>query len=226
MRIFGTLVAAFCAIACSSKYSPPTGGDDDGSNMDQPDAGPIMPPEPDAPPAPKPYPEGPYGTGQGDTIDNLAWEGYSDTTADTDADPFNEAPHTVTLEEFYAERDPGAKILLVSSEAGWCGPCQEEAAELPAFAAEWTPKGVRFLTAMLENSSGGPASVAYAKTWGDAFDLTTPVVADPDAKMDPYFVDNGIPFNLFIETKTMTIVAKMSGFDRNEAEAIFNAHME
>jgi thiol-disulfide isomerase/thioredoxin len=219
MKLF--MFAIGIATACSSKYSPTPPSTDDDPEVD---AGPVV--MPDAEPQPKPYPSGPYGTGSGDTIVNLSWQGYADTDVDTDTDPFNENPHAVTLEDFYAERDSGSKILLVTNSAGWCGACQEEAAELADFAAKWVPQGVRFLTAMIENGSGSPASVAFAKSWGVNFGLTTPVVADPDVLLDPYYVDNGIPFNLFIETKTMTIVSKMSGFDSTEAEQIFRAHVD
>jgi hypothetical protein len=79
---------------------------------------------------------------------------------------------------------------------------------------------------MLENASGSPAPVAYAKTWGTTFGLATPVVADPSLTLYPYYAGGGIPFNIFIETETMKIVAKMNGFDKAQAEAIFNAHVQ
>jgi thiol-disulfide isomerase/thioredoxin len=217
-------LASIFFAACATKYSPSPAGDDD---VDPPPPTEVDAPvaEIDGAPVPKPYPAGPYGTKTGDTIDNLTWQGFSDTPADEDGDPFNETAHAVTLESFFAERDPGSKILMITSSAGWCGPCQEEASHMRALAEEWGPKGVRFMTAMMENASGSPASVNYAKTWGTNFDLLTPVVADPQVILDPYFVDNGIPFNLFIDTTTMKIVSKMSGFDRAEAEAIFNDHV-
>ncbi len=211
--------------ACSTKYSPapPSGGDDVDDDV-SPDAGTA--PTPDSPPAIVPYPEGPYGTATGATIQNLFWQGFADSDADADDDPFNEPAKEISLEDFFSERNPGSKILVLTNSASWCGACQEEASEMPAFVAEWMPKGVRFMTGMIENSSGGPASLNTAKSWGQNFDLTTPVVADPEVILDPYYTSNGIPFNLFIDTRTMKIIGKMSGYDSSEAEAIINAHLD
>ncbi len=222
---FGLLLTVWGG--CAAKYEPPADEEVDGA-VAEPDAAASdvdAAPGPDAPP-PRAYPAGPYGTATGRVIVNLAWQGFRDTGADADHDPFNEAAHTVSLEDYFVGRDPGSRLLIITSSAGWCAACQEEATHMPGMAAEWSPRGVRFLTAMLEDEAGRPCPIAFAREWGLDFDLTTDVVADPQALLDPYYSSNSIPFNLFIETDGMTIVRKMHGWDDDVAEGIFDAYAD
>ena len=228
-RVSG-LFAAAVALALFGACSSDSPGDDDTSNPNPPTAGTPDAGQPNTDPPPDPnaadYPPGPYGTTKGSVISNRSWVGYMDTDVDTDDDPFNEPPHKIALSDFYRPKHPDSRLLVMIQSAGWCGPCQDEAAHLPSMAAEWYPQGVRFLTAMLEDQNGSPCDTDFALDWGQTFDLTTAVVADPTGKLDPYYFENGIPFNLFIDTRTMTIVDKMSGWDQSEAESIFAAYTD
>jgi thiol-disulfide isomerase/thioredoxin len=206
MRVSGLLAAAVSLAlfgACSSDSS----GDDDMSNPDPnpvtPDPGPNMnPPDQNAPD----YPPGPYGTTKGAVISNRSWVGYMDTDADADDDPFNEPPHKISLSDFYRPKHPESRLLVMIQSAGWCGPCQEEASKLPQVAAQWWPRGIRFMTAMWQDEAGMPGSPEYAKVWGTMFHQHTPVVADPDDLAGGEFGGEGIPFFILVDTKTMTIV--------------------
>jgi hypothetical protein len=196
-------------LACAGDTPPPEPGTPDAATVQPgtPDAGTVQPGAPDAgAPAEKLYPQGPYGTTIGSVIKNYEWQGYLDTVADADGDPFNEAPHGVDLADFYTGNDPSSRLLLVILSAGWCGPCQEEASTMPPITSMWWPKGIRFVTLMWQNPDGSNGTTDYSKTWGAQFHLNTPVVADPDSPEANDFGVEGIPYFILVDTKTMKIV--------------------
>lgn len=215
-------LAGLALSACAGEAPPGSSPLGDGDPIDagpaapRPDARPgepPPPPPPDAAPALPAYPPGPYGIGVGDVVADLHWQGYADTAADGDSDHYNEPARTVYLHELYAGHDAAAKVILVTANAGWCGPCQEEASRLPAIAAQYAPQGVRILSALFEDDYGAPADVAFALTWGETFDLTTPTVADPGFTLEAYGAGAGIPLAIYVDARTMTILTVESGFD-------------
>jgi hypothetical protein len=220
-----TLVLALAACA-GDVPGPGTGDDDSTTNPGAPDAGPVTNPgAPDAAPTPPPtandYPPGPYGVTKGAVISNRKWMGYMDTDADADKDPFNEPAHMISLADFYRGNHPDSHLLLMIQSAGWCGPCQEEAAHLPEVSAPWLTKHIRFMTAMWQNPDGSPGSTDYAREWGTMFHQNTPVVADPDDLAGGEFGGDGIPFFILIDTKTMTIVDFPWGSDLGDVYQMY-----
>jgi thiol-disulfide isomerase/thioredoxin len=220
--------AAWLSSACVGTVpDEPNAGDDGDDEADPPDAAPVAPdaaPVPDAAPEPAAYPSGPYGTRVGSVIENLAWMGYRD--GDGNGDPFDEDAREVTLEEFFSGRDPDAKIILINSAAGWCGPCQEEAPILRGLHNEYDGRGVRILSAIFETTSGSPAGVSYARTWGTTFNLPFAMVADPSDLLGPYYVENAVPMNMFVDAETMEIVEVYHGFDSQYTRSIFDAYVD
>ena len=170
------------------------------------------------------YPSGPYGNGEGDVIENLGWMGYIDSDIDSDDDPFNEPARMILLEEFFIGQDAHAKVIMINSSAGWCGSCQEEASQLPSLRDQYFAGGARFITAMFEDSSGSPASVGYAKSWGEFFDLDFPTVADPQDDLGPFYQESSVPMNMFIDAETMTIIDIHHGFSGSYARQILDAY--
>jgi thiol-disulfide isomerase/thioredoxin len=192
--------------------NPPPPPGPDGGVTPTPDAY-VPPPPPDAYVPPVQYPPGPYGTNEGSVIANLTWTGYIDTDADGDSDPFNESPTTIKLEDFYVGFDPGARIIMINSSAGWCGACQDEAPSLVQLNTSHGPRGARFITALFEDTNSWPADTNFAKTWGEWYDLTFPTVADPDDLLGPYYEDSTVPMNILIDASDMTIIDIHHGFD-------------
>lgn len=197
----------------------------DGGLTPVPDAY-VPPPTPDAYVPPVEYPSGPYGTSEGAVIANLSWSGYADTDADSDDDPFNESPTTVSLQDYYVGFDPGARIILVNSSAGWCGSCQDEASSLRQLDASYRSRGARFVTALFEDSSSYPADTNFAKTWGQWYDLTFPVVADPEDKLGPYYEDSTVPMNILIDASDMSIIDIHHGFDYYYTQQILDTYCD
>ena len=176
-----------------------------------PDAG--GPGTPDAGPQQRTYPQGPYGLNMGDVMQDRKWMGYADTAADTDIDPFNEPPHEISLADYYTPNNPKSRVVVLIQSAGWCGPCQEEAAQLPGVSATWQPKGVTFITLMWQNPDQTPGTTDYSKEWGTMFHQDTPVVADPNDFAGVPFGNQGIPFLVMIDAKTMKIISFPDGPD-------------
>ena len=198
--------------ACSTSVAPEDPGDPDPADAGDPptsiDAGSTTPGEPDAAPSADPaYPPGPYGTTIGAIAPNTKFQGYIDSDADADSDPFNEPPREISFADFYTGNDPAARLLFIDQSAGWCGPCREEASLLPAVAAEWQHRGIRFLTALVQTESGDPGTIEFARSWGQEFVLTTPVVADPDDLAGAPFGAPAYPFYILIDTKDMKVVS-------------------
>jgi hypothetical protein len=179
-------------------------------------------------PAPLTYPVGPYGTKTGSVIANLSFNGYRDSDADADSDPFNEPPIGISLDDFFTgpRGDPAAKILLITESAGWCGVCQDEAAQMAGITPTYMAKGARFMTAMFEDDQGNKPGVEYAKTWGDYFNTPHPVVVDPQNLLLPYYLENAVPLNMFVDPETMTIVEVHHGFDMAYTRSILDQYVD
>lgn len=231
-------------MACVGKVDDPGGGGGGEDTMDaavasQPDAAPIpntpdaaplpppdaAPPPPDAPPAVT-YPPGPYGNSEGDVIKALSWSGYVDSDADTDNDPFNEPVTTVSLEDFYQGFDPGARIILINASAGWCSVCQDEAQSLRNINTEYFSRGGRIITALFQDTNGYAADTDFAKTWGEYFELTSAVVADPNDLLSPYYLEDTVPLNIFVDASNMVIVEVHHGFDDSTTRQIFESYVD
>lgn len=186
----------------------------------------VPPSPPDAYVPPAQYPPGPYGTNEGSVIAELSWSGYVDSDADSDNDPFNESPTTISLRDYYVGFDPGARVILLNSSAGWCGACQEEAASLKQLDSSYRSRGARFIMAMFEDTNGSAADTNFAKTWGEWFDLAFPVVADPQDKLGPYYQDSSVPMNILIDASDMTIIDIHHGFDYYYTQQVLNTYCD
>ena len=218
-------------------YDPPPGeadagpaGNPDASPPGPPDATPpgppdayVPPPPPDA--APPAYPTGPYGYSVGSTIANLSWSGYVDG-ADSDSDPFNESARTFELEEYFVGTDPGARIIIINASAGWCGSCQEEMPELQGLHQSYRARGLRGVSALFEDTNGYAADEAFARTWGDTFNLSFATVADPSDTLAPYYQEDSVPMNLFVDASNMKIVDVFHGFDETHFRQVLDAYAD
>ena len=197
--------------------APPPPGDVDSGTAPATDSGaPPPPPATDSGGAPSPpadtapppatgdYPSGPYGLSVGSVIPNLSLNGYRGGTGTWGA---------LKLAEYY---DPtgsrGAKGLLITVSAAWCGPCQEEAKDLvDMFSASYKARGAKFLTAMIENTSRNPATQTTVDSWIKMAGTNFDIVADPSAQL--LKSGAGLPFNLVVDPRTMKVTKSWSGSD-------------
>lgn len=168
------------------------------------EAAPPPPGDGGAPAPPSAYPSGPYGFGVGAIYPDVSFSGYVAAKA-----PWT----TVATRDFY---DPagkrGLKAVLIVVSAAWCGPCRDEAKDLPTLNAKYAPQGVRFLEIVVQDTDGSGATQSTIDAWIAYAGLDTDVVADADEKSLPK-ASTGLPFNLLVDARTMKVVQSWSGAD-------------
>jgi len=151
------------------------------------------------------YPAGPYGTSSGKIIDpNLTWDGYRED---------QDQVATISIQEYFdCDGTKGINAVLITQGAIWCSACKAEASEFNSLIANgWAQKGIRVLSLIIEDNYQNPATVKHAKQWKDYFKAKGWAVA-----ADPKFTfassgSNGLPTVLFVDPRTMKIVAKTQG---------------
>lgn len=185
---------------------PPDAGTllDEAGNPIDPDAGAVD--QPDTAPPPCPYPPGPYGIVQGKTLSpTFSWNGYvkgSNTVATlTPADIFD------------CDGKKGINAILIDESATWCGPCNQEAADLPMAMQTWSAQGVTIVTLMVENLQHKPADTSTALAWVKQYNLSplANVMADPDFSFASA-PSVGLPMNILVDPRTMRIVNVIQGY--------------
>lgn len=154
------------------------------------------------------YPAGPYGDDQGSVAADRCFRGWlaPAKTAHTEA-----ALQDISLGSFYDPKGEKYEILLVNTAAVWCSVCKTEHQTLPDDYKELAPRGLAIVSALFQNSTGGPASLADLTTWVEAFDVPYPMVLDPDYQLGDYAAASTAPLNLVVDARTMRILDKFIG---------------
>jgi hypothetical protein len=158
------------------------------------------------------YPTGPYGRDVGTTIQNFKFTGFSNPlAANYVADETSIV--TLRLSDYYnPDGNPEKPVaLLVNASARWCSVCQEEAKQSMIHYHDWRAKGVEFVTAIFENEDSEPAQFTDIEYWGARFKIEYPLVLDPKLSLGVFFDRSASPFNMIIDTRTMTIVFAEEG---------------
>ena len=206
MALGVAVTASLAFLGCAEEEYAPTFAADSGQGVLAEDA----------------YPEGPYGIELGETLPDLQFYGYVDSTVELHtgykvislADFYNP-----TGNELYAEGSlfpagaPKPKALMITSPAMWCQPCQYEAdVLLPPRYAQYKPLGGEFLAVMADNGAGtAAANLTNLDYWAGKYDVNYPIVVDPDYSLGPAFQDLAFPANFIIDTRTMRIVVAIVG---------------
>jgi len=155
------------------------------------------------------YPAGPYGLAEGDIIQDLAFV----------------LPDGGELRLSDIRNVPGAKLLMVSTSAGWCTACIEEQPKLQNFYEVYGPDGLQVMVSLFEDINYNPATEGLAKQWKAQYDLDIWIVADPDFVWDAYYDSSLTPMNMIVRLEDMIILYLKTGFDESTVEAIINASL-
>jgi hypothetical protein len=151
------------------------------------------------------YPPGPYGTTAGAIVDpTLTWQGYL---------PGSSAVATLRASDLFdCDGSKGINALVFDDSAAWCGSCQQEAQDLEGqMTSTWLAQGVSFVTLLGQDESENPATTATASTWQSTYGLAhVAVVADPN--MTFVQPSGGLPTNVLVDPRTMTIVSNTEGY--------------
>lgn len=95
-------------------------------------------------------------------------------------------------------------VVVVNFWASWCVPCRREAPILEAFARRWDGGGVRVVGILYGDTLGA------ARSFRDEFDLTYPLVDDPDGATAVAYGITGVPETFVIDSGGV-VVARIIG---------------
>jgi peroxiredoxin len=83
-------------------------------------------------------------------------------------------------------------VIDIQTGSMWCPGCQTEAARLNEQYATWQDQGFVILSILAEDVHGEPVTAEALQAWVDTYDLTTPVLGDPDGHViHRYFTHEG-----------------------------------
>ena len=124
-----------------------------------------------------------------------------------------DSPVTIVhLADFYDPRgERGLRFLLINATTLWCPYCKPELTRLPSMNADYGPRGVRFLTLLLERLDGSSAAQDDVDALIRTYSLTTTVTNDPEEVTTLFFDKSSMPLNLLVDLRTMKIVRKIVG---------------
>jgi len=155
------------------------------------------------------YPSGPYGTAKGDIIQNHRfYEVGSDSWVD--------------MKGFYKS----GKLLLLNSSSGTCPSCKEEAQELVKIYEKYHTDCLEVLYTMFTDDNGLPPSIEWLKSYAAGMGISYPIAidyTDPDTgtfQLSLYYAAEYVPMNMIIDTGTMKILHKQTGFSSGTLEGL------
>jgi peroxiredoxin len=92
-----------------------------------------------------------------------------------------------------------ASVVYIAAGAMWCPGCQSEAEELEALYQAHKSQGFVTLTLMAETAQGKPPATADLQLWAANYQLTTPVLADPQWQVwNRYWPEGETPKSMLI----------------------------
>jgi thiol-disulfide isomerase/thioredoxin len=165
------------------------------------------------------YPAGPYGTDPGSVIEDHTFTGRKNGVLTGEGEK-------ISLCDFHSMRASGKKLLVLNVAAFWCSPCKEEAKELVStLQPKYGPKGVEFLSIVLEKVDRTPTELSDIDTWIKTFHMTFAVADDPDGYVTRFFMKDSMPLNMVIDLETMQIVSKTIGAHLDDVQSVLDSHL-
>lgn len=159
------------------------------------------------------YPKGPYGVEVGEVFADLALEGYLREAVGTATVGYG----PVKLSDL--RKVAGARYLLFSVGAEWCGACRTEARELAAAAEGWAEQGGLVLGVIIQDAAGKATGQAEIDNWAERYGTNYSLAADPQARVGQRFAIDTLPLNLILDLKTMKVLKKSVGDNPQLLEA-------
>jgi len=170
LRIFASLALLVATSGCVPVLETPNGVDD--WTWDPPENGWFL----DAPP------------------EGLVSEGFLPGEVIPDFRLVDQFGDEVSLWQFHT------RIIVVDISTMWCGPCRELASEAEETFQAYASQGLIYLTVLPEDLVGEPPTVEDLNLWVDEYDLTIPVVSDPEGGWsDPAVPQGQYPIVLVVD---------------------------
>jgi hypothetical protein len=160
------------------------------------------------------YPSGPYGSEVGDVAGDVCVDGWRNPSA-SDFDPA--ALERVCFSDFWDPTGDERKLLLVNTSAVWCQACRSEYGgtstrpSLVEEAAARQERGLRVMGVLFQKLSRMPADETDASLWAETFEVDFPFGVDAPFAMGAFADPELQPFNMLLDTQTMTIALKIGG---------------
>lgn len=152
------------------------------------------------------YPAGPYAKGIDDTIKNLSFVGSDGTPVDFES----------------LRADCKYKLAIVTTSAGWCTACREEQPKIQKFFDDYASHGVLVVVTLFEDDNYDPADADLAAGWKSRYDLTFPVLADPEFGLGAYYDRDQTPMIMVLDLEHMQIKHLMNGFVDSDVRSLIN----
>lgn len=112
----------------------------------------------------------------------------------------------VSLWQFYG------KVILFDISTVWCGPCQALAETTNETWLDYQDEGFVYVTILQEDIENNPPDSADIQGWVDLFNITSPVLADPDKATAGALQNGQYPAVLTIDRK-MKVAERLSSTD-------------
>ena len=180
MRSFVSLLplAAIALASCSSDPATPA---DSGTTPPPADSG-VTPPPADVPAASM-YPAGPYGS----EINQRLRPFTLNTCGDT---PWS----------FAGENWENSSMTVIIISAGWCVPCQREAAQIQGQLVEpFRDRGVRVIGVLVQDQNHNAINSAFCNTWVTRYNMQIPMLQDPRFTLQPFVPNAAFPGNVIVD---------------------------
>lgn len=177
-------------------------------------------------PAPTPvytaptYPDVSGGIAVGNVVPDKEWPAFLPSA------PVGQTG-TIHMHDFFdPDGSRGINAIVIITSAEWCGACQAEAQTLEGkIRSKWGPDGVLVMELMLEDtkySRAIPDVTSAADRWRAKFGLTDMAVG-----IDPGFTfahsgTVGLPLNVIVDPRTMTMVSRADGYGASQDTQIAN----
>jgi hypothetical protein len=190
MKYLGIL-AALALTACSSSdpATPPTGDASAGTADSGGDGGAGA------------YPPSPYGTDVGDTMPDLAFDGWKQGDYDV-----AKAAET-HLSEFY---DPsgaaGRKLLVINVCSVWCLPCKNAFDAFKDKAAGYAAQGATLLSVLYENAEVKPIALPEAAAYAKDRGVAIPMFIDPAYQLSQAVRPPEVPSYIIVSARDMKVL--------------------
>jgi thiol-disulfide isomerase/thioredoxin len=165
------------------------------------------------------YVPGPYGYGKGSVIENLKFIAKWDPAGAAGTATYDQLPlKPLSLADFY--NDKAVKYVVVSGNAGWCPPCNEEQKYVPGWQSKYEPKGFRFVQGLIQGynaRTGAPATEADINRWQGDHDIHVAVGLDPEGRIHQFADVAAFPLNMIVRTSDMQIIYSETGLRNLDA---------
>lgn len=168
------------------------------------------------------YPAGPYGTGEGATLENFSFLGWRDPVASGyDVSKLER----VSLAEYYnPDGRSNVRLIWINASAVWCSVCKAEMKDIndKAIFATYAPRGLQLIETLFEDKNSGPATPMDLKRWGElpAHSIQFPLLLDPGFKLGAFFTSDATPLNMLVDASTMRVIDAQMGYSQDYWKSI------